>query len=81
MGIYKRVVQNIGKRLKIKGIDDERIAKFSIKMSNEMKDLIIAGKTGCITIGGWDQAYDYWRSFGRFWNLDDLDILRSIMGG
>jgi tetratricopeptide (TPR) repeat protein len=33
---------------------------------------------GYITMGGWDEAFEYWTHFGRFWDKDALDWLRDI---
>ena len=35
---------------------------------------------GCITVGGADQAYEYWKSFGGFWKQTPgaLDLLRQV---
>jgi hypothetical protein len=33
---------------------------------------------GYITMGGWDEAFEYWVGFGRFWAPDVLDWLREI---
>ncbi|MEM4258789.1 MAG: tetratricopeptide repeat protein [Candidatus Thermoplasmatota archaeon] len=32
---------------------------------------------GYITVGGWDEAYEYWRCFGRFWDEEALQWLRD----
>ncbi len=33
---------------------------------------------GYILVGGWDEAYDYWERFGRFWDKEKLDWMREI---
>ena len=36
---------------------------------------------GYITMGGWDEAFEYWTHFGRFWAADALDWLRNLAAG
>jgi len=36
---------------------------------------------GYITMGGWDEAFEYWAHFGRFWDKDALDWLRNLAAG
>ena len=33
---------------------------------------------GYITMGGWDEAFEYWVGFGRFWDAEALDWLRNL---
>jgi hypothetical protein len=32
---------------------------------------------GYIIMGGWDEAFEYWTGFCRFWDRDALDWLRA----
>lgn len=34
---------------------------------------------GYISVGGWDEAYDYWERFGRFWDQNKLEWLQEMM--
>lgn len=31
---------------------------------------------GCITVGGWDEAYEYWETQGKYWTKDAIEWLR-----
>ncbi|MEM4729331.1 MAG: tetratricopeptide repeat protein [Thermoplasmata archaeon] len=35
---------------------------------------------GLVTPGGWDEAYDHWLRFGRFWSGEALEWLRETVG-
>ncbi len=35
---------------------------------------------GYITSGGWDEAYEYWEYFGRFWGKEELTWLKKVRG-
>ena len=35
---------------------------------------------GYISMGGWDQAYEYWEHFGDYWDEEALEWLREVRG-
>jgi tetratricopeptide (TPR) repeat protein len=72
LGRREQASKNLKKVLK----ESPKIAKELQKKShkkpkNEMP--------GYISVGGWDEAYDYWLRFGQFWDKEKLDWLREVM--
>ena len=52
-----------------------KIAGELLKTSHRRPEAEMAGY---ITMGGWDEAFEYRVGFGRFWAADALDWLRDI---
>jgi tetratricopeptide (TPR) repeat protein len=59
-----------------------KVIKYSPKISQELLkkthkkphcDLF-----GYIAVGGWDEAYDYWKQFGKFWGEEALEWLNEV---
>ena len=37
-------------------------------------------KEDCVTVGDWDQAYDYWEIYMDYWDEEALECLRKGRG-
>ena len=55
--------------------ESPKIAKELLKKSHKKPK---SDMPGYISVGGWDEAYDYWERFGRFWDKEKLDWMREI---
>jgi len=79
---YPLVLFQLGKREQaskklIKAVKDSpKIAKELLKKSHKKPQSDIHGY---ISVGGWDEAYEYWERFGRFWDGEKLDWLKEVM--
>lgn len=38
-------------------------------------------RKGYISIGGADQAYDYWQDFGKYWGKPEIEFIRKHIEG
>ncbi len=67
--------QDQAKRKLLKAVKySPKIAKELLKTSHKK---LKSDMPGYITMDGWDEAYEYWRCFGRFWDTDALELLRE----
>jgi tetratricopeptide (TPR) repeat protein len=55
--------------------ESPKIAKELFKKSHKKPQ---SDMPGHITCGGWDEAYYYWKRFGRFWDKKALEWLRNV---
>jgi tetratricopeptide (TPR) repeat protein len=53
-----------------------KIGKELIKKSHKKPQ---SKMLGYISVGGWDEAYDYWERFGHFWDKQALEWLKNII--
>lgn len=67
--------EQASKKLKKVLKESPKIAKELLKKSHKKPE---SDMLGYISVGGWDEAYDYWERFGRFWIEEKLDWLREI---
>ncbi len=56
--------------------DLPKVAKELLKDKHEEPDRIMPGM---ISFGGWDQAYEYWKAFGEYWEKDELKWLEEVL--
>jgi len=79
---YPLVLYLLGKQdqasTKLKKVlkESPKIAKELLKKSHKKPK---SEMPGYISVGGWDEAYDYWERFGRFWDKDKLEWLQEMM--
>lgn len=73
-GDRKRAEQELKAALSL----SPKIAAELLKASHRRPE---AEMPGYITMGGWDEAFEYWEAFGRFWDKDALEWLRDIAAG
>jgi len=71
-GKKEQASKNLNKVLK----ESPKIAKELLKKSHKKPK---SEMPGYISVGGWDEAYDYWERFGRFWDKEKLDWLHQVM--
>lgn len=55
--------------------ESPKIARELLKKSHKKPQ---SDTPGHILVGGWDEAYDYWVRFGKFWDEEALEWLREI---
>jgi tetratricopeptide (TPR) repeat protein len=72
LGKREQASKNLKKVLK----ESPKMAKELLKKSHKKPK---SEMPGYISVGGWDEAYDYWERFSRFWDTEKLDWLREIM--
>lgn len=54
-----------------------KVAKELLKDEHEMPE---TDRPGYITVGGWDQAYEYWLRYGEYWGEEELEWLEGCLG-
>ena len=53
-----------------------KIGKELIKKSHKKPQ---SDMPGYISVGGWDEAYEYWERFGHFWDEQSLEWLKYVI--
>ena len=53
-----------------------KIGKELIKKSHKKPQ---SDMPGYISVGGWNEAYDYWERFGHFWDEQALEWLKNVI--
>ncbi|MFO7991100.1 MAG: hypothetical protein R6U61_02260 [Thermoplasmata archaeon] len=53
-----------------------KVAKELLKEEHEMPE---TDRPGYITMGGWDQAYEYWLRYGEYWRKGELEWLETAL--
>jgi len=78
---YPLVLFKLGKKEKaskklIKVIKNSpRITKEMLKKTHKKPQ---SDLPGFIAVGGWEEAYDYWKRFGKYWNKNTLEWLKEV---
>ncbi|MEM0466076.1 MAG: hypothetical protein QXX20_00530 [Candidatus Thermoplasmatota archaeon] len=77
--LFKLGKQEPAKRKLLEAVNySPKIAKELLKKNHKPPK---SDMPGYITVGGWDEAYEYWRCFGRFWDEEALQWLRDTTKG
>jgi hypothetical protein len=73
MGKQKQASNALNKILK----KSPKVAKELLKKSHKKPQSEMPA--GYISVGGWDEAYNYWLRYERFWDENALDWLRKAI--